>query len=77
MATLRELSDAYLESAARLRIEIRLREAGLKDLPQDRRLTAEHDLRLLYQMLREAREVGEIARHYYDPPYWRSRKYVC
>lgn len=70
------MSGRYLEEAARLREHIRRREAALEELEPRQRKAAEHDLRLLRQMVRELREIGSITGHYYDPVYWRSRKYV-
>ena len=31
----------------------------------------------LGKMLRETREIGNTLRHYYEPSYWRNRKYIC
>ena len=45
-------------------------------LPEEQK-AMEHDLRLLRQMLRETREIGNTLRHYYEPSYWRNRKYIC
>ena len=77
MATLAELGQAYLESAVKLRIGIQRLEERMEDMGAKEHLAAEHDLRLLRQMLRETREVGELVRHYYEPGYWRDRKYIC
>lgn len=76
MVTLLEMSGRYLEEAARLKEHIRRREEALEGLGPRQRKTAEHDLRLLRQMVRELREIGSITGHYYDRAYWRNRKYV-
>ena len=77
MGTLVELSACYAETAARLRRGIAVLEARSEELDPSARLAAERDLHMMYQMLREAREVGELAAHYYEPAYWRSGKYTC
>ena len=70
------MSGRYLEEAVRLRAQIRTMEAGLETLDCRQRRTAEHDLRLLRQMVREMREIGGVTGHYYEPAYWRNRKYT-
>ena len=76
MATLQELADSYTETAARLRLAIRALEEKKNGMAPRQRNAAEHDLRLLRQMLRETREVGEVVRHYYDRTYWHNRRYT-
>ena len=77
MGTLAELSGRYVEEAARLKVEIRVREGRIAQLDEPRRRAAERDLALLRQMLRETREVGDLVRHYYEPAYWRDERYIC
>lgn len=77
MGTLAELSGRYVEEAARLKVEITVREGRIAQLDEPRRRAAERDLALLRQMLRETREVGDLVRHYYDPDYWRDERYIC
>ncbi len=76
MSSLHELAGEYLEAAARLRMALHEAESRLDTLPPDRRLVMERDIALMQQMLQQTREVGDLARHYYDRGYWRNRKYV-
>ena len=73
---MQELADSYTETAVRLRLAIRALEEEKCNMDPHRRNAAEHDLRLLRQMLRETREVGEVVRHYYDRTYWHNRRYT-
>ena len=77
MSTLAELGEEYLAASVRLRLGIERLEARLATLERaEERLALEHDLRLLRQMQRETREVGEVVRHYYERGYYRNRKYT-
>ena len=77
MSTLAELGEEYLAASVRLRLGIERLEARLATLERtEERLALEHDLRLLWQMQRETREVGEFVRHYYERGYYRNRKYT-
>ena len=77
MSTLAELGEEYLAASVRLRLGIERLEARLATLERtEERLALEHDLRLLRQMQRETREVGEFVRHYYERGYYRNRKYT-
>ena len=40
------------------------------------RAALEREIHLLEGMLREVREVGQLVRHYYEPAYFRDRRYV-
>ena len=77
MATMLELSERYLEEAERLKENIACSSRLLPELLPEEQKAMEHDLRLLRQMLRETREIGNTLRHYYEPSYWRNRKYIC
>ena len=77
MATMLELSERYLEEAERLKENIACHSRLLPELLPEAQKAMAHDLRLLRQMLRETREPGNTLRHYYEPSYWRNRKYIC
>lgn len=77
MGTLAELAGLYADAAVRLRVGIQALEGQLAQLDEPQRRIAERDIALLRQMLRETREVGDLARHYYDPAYWRDERYIC
>ena len=62
MATLLELSERYLEEAERLKQDIACRSRLLPELLPEEQKAMEHDLRLLRQMLRETREIGNTLR---------------
>lgn len=77
MAALSELSEEYLQAAARLRVALEDALARQEAAPLEEQAALEGDIRLLRQMLIQTREVGALARHYYEPGYWRDRKYTC
>lgn len=77
MATLKELSEGYFQAAARLRLALEEAVERQAAAPPERRAALDGDIRLLRQMLAQTREVGTLARHYYEPGYWRGRKYTC
>ena len=78
MATMLELSERYLEEAERLKENIACRSRLLPELLPEEQKAMEHDLRLLRQMLRETREIGNTLRHYYERSLLRrNRKYIC
>ena len=77
MATLLELSQRYLEEAVRLKACLRaLTAEAEQERDPHRRRRIEHDRRLVDQMLREAREVAGVTRHYYEEGYWRDKRYT-
>lgn len=76
MAALRELGAEYLETAARLRVGLEAARERMEALEGVERQAAGRDVALLEHMLREVREVGDLARHYYEPAYWRNGSYT-
>jgi len=77
MGTLRELSEEYFQAAAALRQALEAAMERQAAAGPGERAVLEGDIRLLRQMLLQTREVGSLARHYYEPGYWRDRKYTC
>ena len=77
MARLCDLSGGYLEAAARLLLARGALQQKLATSAGGERMRAERELKLLEGMLRQVREVGSLVQHYYEPGYWRDRKYVC
>lgn len=76
MATLAELGQGYLDAAARLRVGLEEARNRLEGLEGGERAALEREIHLLEGMLREVREVGQLVRHYYEPAYFRDRRYV-
>ena len=76
MSTLAELGRGYLEAAARLRLGLEEARNRLEGLEGGERAALEREIHLLEGMLREVREVGQLVRHYYEPAYFRDRRYV-
>ena len=76
MSTLAELGQGYLDAAARLRVGLEEARARLNSLEGGERAALEREIHLLEGMLREVREVGQLVRHYYEPAYFRDRRYV-
>lgn len=76
MRRLGELAAEYLESAVRLKLALRAARARLEDMEDEgKRRAAERDIAILEQMLRDTREVAGLAAHYYEPGYWRDKRY--
>ena len=75
--TLYEMSFTYEQSAEQLRQRIR-------KLEQEERCTTDsHELRCIHQrlsaltpLLREAREMSTLCRHYYERSYHKNEKYT-
>ena len=76
MARLSDLSGGYLEAAAKLLLARDAVQQKLAASAGPERLRAARELKLLEGMLRQVREVGSLVQHYYEPGYWRDRKYV-
>ena len=70
MGTLRELSEEYLQAAARLRVALEDALARQEAAGPEEQAALEGDIRLLRQMLIQTREVGALARHYSGLPVW-------
>ena len=76
MSTLAELAPSYLDAAARLRLGLENARARLNRLEGGARAALEREIHLLEGMLREVREVGQLVRRYYEPAFFRDRRYV-
>lgn len=74
MAKLRELSGGYREAAVRLRLGLEAAQQQLEVLDGAERRALAREINLLRQMLREMRDLRELAEGYYTRP--RSRKYT-
>ncbi len=74
MARLRELSGQYREAAARLRLGLEAAKRRREELDGAERRAADREILLLQQMLREMRELRQLAEEYYTRP--RSGKYT-
>lgn len=76
MSTLAELSEEYRTSAVRLRVGMERIRLEIMQADAAEQTALQDDLRQVKRMLQEVREVGDLARHYYEPGYWRDRKYT-
>ena len=76
MATLAQLGEEYMETAAQLVVGLESARKRLASLEGPERKGAERDIALMEGMLREVREVGDLARHYYDRSCCRSQHYT-
>lgn len=74
MARLRELSGQYREAAVRLRMGLEAAEQQLELLDGAERRAMAREIYLLRQMLREMRDLRQLAEGYYTRP--RSEKYT-
>ena len=75
--TLKELSVEYRTHAQALEGRIRLLEGRLEaGADGQERGRLEDRIRMLSVMLREARELAVLTRHYYDRRYHRNGKYT-
>ena len=77
MAKLGELAEGYRAAAVQLKLARAALQVRMETMAGPERLRAARELRLLEGMLRQVREVGSLVQHYYEPGYWRDRKYVC
>ena len=76
MAKLGELAEGYQAAAVQLKLARAALRVRMETMAGPERLRAARELRLLEGMLRQVREVGSLVQHYYEPGYWRDRKYV-
>ena len=76
MAKLGELAEGYRAAAVQLKLARAALQVRMETMAGPERLRAARELRLLEGMLRQVREVGSLVQHYYEPGYWRDRKYV-
>ena len=76
MAKLGELAEGYRAAAVQLKLARAALRVRMETMAGPERLRAARELRLLEGMLRQVREVGSLVQHYYEPGYWRDRKYV-
>lgn len=76
MATLRSLSRDYMETAAQLNISVKRAQKALAECDERERGKRACDLKLLCQMRLQMREVGRLAKHYYDRGYYRDKRYT-
>lgn len=74
MAKLAELADSYMDAAVRLRMGLEEVQAELEQAGETERATLEDRARLLRQMLREMRDLRQLAEGYYTRP--RDRTYT-
>ena len=65
MAALSELSGAYLESAARLRVALEDAQGALARAGPEEKAALEERVRLLRQMLAEMRDLRQVTGQYY------------
>ena len=77
MAKLCELAEGYRVAAVQLKLARAALRVRMETMAGPERLRAARELKLLEGMLRQVREVGSLVQHYYEPGYWRDRKYVC
>lgn len=77
MAKLCERAEGYRAAAVQLKLARAALQVRMETMAGPERLRAARELRLLEGMLRQVREVGSLVQHYYEPGYWRDRKYVC
>lgn len=75
MSTLAQLGREYMQAAAVLLVGLERARGRLAALEGPDRQRAERDIALLEGMLRQVREVGDLARHYYERGYCRDRRY--
>lgn len=68
MAKLAELADSYMDAAVRLRMGLEEVKAELEQAGETERATLEDRARLLRQMLREMRDLRQLAEGYYTRP---------
>ena len=76
MAKLCELAEGYRAAAVQLKLARAALRVRMETMAGPERLRAARELELLEGMLRQVREVGSLVQHYYEPGYWRDRKYV-
>ena len=76
MATLAQLGEEYMETAAQLVVGLESARKRLASLEGPERKGAERDIALMEGMLREVREVGYLVRHYYEGAYCRDGRYT-
>ena len=76
MAKLCELAEGYRAAAVQLKLARAALRVRMETMAGGERMRAERELKLLEGMLRQVREVGSLVQHYYEPGYWRDRKYV-
>ena len=74
MARLQELSGQYREAAARLRLGLEAAKQRLESQEGTERQVTNREILMLRQMLREMRELRQLAEEYYTRP--RSGKYT-
>ncbi|MCI2058492.1 MAG: hypothetical protein LKJ80_04715 [Oscillibacter sp.] len=75
--TLLELSCAYRESAAAIRLRLAALRAGVRACGDPERARALRvRIAALEPLLREARELAQLTEHYYDRGYFRNGKYT-
>ena len=68
MARLADLADGYMDAAVRLRRGVEEVKAELETAEDGRRRALEGEARLLRQMLREMRDLRQLAEGYYTRP---------
>ena len=74
MARLQELSGQYREAAVRLRLGLEAAKQRLESQEGTERQVTNREILMLRQMLREMRELWQLAEEYYTRP--RSGKYT-
>lgn len=75
--TLMELSAAYADSAARIRVRMAELRAAAKEAPDPETARALRSrMAALTPLLREMRELSELTAHYYDRSYHKHERYT-
>lgn len=76
MATLKELAEDYREAAVKLRLGLEDAKSRRKQVSVEDQGAIDAEIKLIQTMLKDVREVGAVAQHYYEPGYWRGRQFT-
>ena len=68
MAALRDLAQAYRDAAVRLRLALEAEQARAKDLEGEALTASKARMALLRSMLRDMRDLRQVAEGYYTRP---------
>lgn len=76
MATLKELAEDYRDAAVKLRLGLEDAKSRRKQASTEDQGAIDAEIKLIQTMLKDVREVGAVAQHYYEPGYWRGRQFA-